>query len=82
MPRKKKTDNVVRPFICTKDPLVRDLLARMSKRSDEGLTKYKVSMDLAMKPIGKWIEDAQEEEWDKIVYLEKVKRILEEYGIK
>jgi hypothetical protein len=82
MTRKKKIDNVVRPFICTKDPLVKDLLARMSKRSDEGLTKYKVSMDLAMKPIGKWIEDAQEEGWDKIVYLEKVKRILAGYKIK
>ena len=27
----------------------------------------------AAKPIEKWIEDAQEESWDNIVYLEKIK---------
>jgi hypothetical protein len=30
----------------------------------------------ANKPIEKWIEDAQEEAWDKIVYLEKIKSLL------
>jgi|DEB0MinimDraft_6_1074348.scaffolds.fasta_scaffold328680_2 hypothetical protein len=65
---------IVKPFIATKDPLVRDLLHRFSKRSDDGITAYKCTMDRATKPLQAWITDAQEEAWDKIVYLEKLKK--------
>ena len=40
---------IIRPFVATKDPMVRDILQRMSERSDEGLTKYKVDMEMANK---------------------------------
>ena len=37
----------------------------------------------AVKPIEKWIEDAQEESWDKIVYLEKIKiELQKKEGVK
>ena len=76
MPKK-----IVRPFIATKDPMVRDILHRMSDRSDERLTKYKVNMEMANKPFGKWIDDVQEEAWDMIVYLEKVRQVLKKAKI-
>jgi len=72
---------IIRPFVATKDPMVRDILQRMSERSDEGLTKYKVDMEMANKPFGKWIDDVQEEAWDMIVYLEKVRRVLKKANI-
>ena len=72
---------IIRPFVATKDPMVRDILQRMSNRSDEGLTKYKVDMEMAKKPFSKWIDDVQEEAWDMIVYLEKVRRVLKKANI-
>tara|TARA_Y100001937_G_scaffold128397_1_gene204405 strand:- start:693 stop:926 length:234 start_codon:yes stop_codon:yes gene_type:complete len=75
------TKKISRPFIATKDPMVRDILQRMSDRSDEGLTKYKVNMEMAKKPFSKWIDDVQEEAWDMIVYLEKVRQVLKKSKI-
>lgn len=71
-----KKTKIVRPFVVTKDPMIQDLLRKFSKRSDEGISNYKVTMVQATKPISKWIEDAQEELWDGIVYLEKIKSLL------
>ena len=60
----------------TRDPLVQKLLNRMAERSEEGLAKYKHSMETAEKPLHEWIIDAQEEAWDFIVYLEKIKTLI------
>ena len=60
----------------TKDPMIQKLLKKFSKRSDEGISNYKVTMQQATKPTHAWIEDTQEELWDAIVYLEKLKSIL------
>ena len=80
MPKKK--DNVVRPFAYTKDTLIMDLLHRYAKRSEIGIATHGKTMVEATKPVAEWIEDAQEEAWDKIVYLEKLKRILSNLNIK
>ena len=64
---------IVRPFVLTKDPLVQGILKRFAKRSDDGIKKYGKTMLQATKSIAQWIDDAQEESWDKIVYLEKIK---------
>ena len=71
-----KKPKIVRPFVVTKDPLIQGLFQKFSKRSDDGITNYKVTMVQATKPLPKWIDDAQEELWDAIVYLEKIKSIL------
>jgi hypothetical protein len=71
-----KKDKIVRPFVITKDPMIQDLLRKFSERSDKGISDYKVTMVQATKPITQWIEDAQEELWDGIVYLEKIKSLL------
>ena len=64
---------IIRPFVLTKDPLVQVILERFAKRSDDGIKKYGKTMLQATKSIAQWIDDAQEESWDKIVYLEKIK---------
>jgi len=64
---------VITPYVLTKDPLVQRILERFAKRSDNGIKKYGKTMLQATKSIDQWIDDAQEESWDKIVYLEKIK---------
>ena len=64
---------IVRPFVLTKDPLVQTILERFAKRSENGIKKFKRTMLEATKSRIKWINDAQEESWDTIVYLEKLK---------
>ena len=64
---------IIRPFVLTKDPLVQVILERFAKRSENGIKKYGRTMVDATKSIDEWIDDAQEESWDKIVYLEKIK---------
>ena len=64
---------IVRPFVLTKDPLVQVILERFAKRSENSIKKYGKTMLQATKSIAQWIDDAQEESWDKIVYLEKIK---------
>ena len=50
----------------------------MAERSEEGLAKYKHSMETAEKPLHEWIIDAQEEAWDFIVYLEKIRNLIKQ----
>ena len=64
---------IIRPFVLTKDPLVQRILERFAKRSENGIKKYGRTMVDATKSIDEWIDDAQEESWDKIVFLEKIK---------
>ena len=64
---------IIRPFVLTKDPLVQTILERFAKRSENGIKKFKRTMLEATKSRIKWINDAQEESWDTIVYLEKLK---------
>ena len=57
----------------TQDPVVNRVLAKFIRRSDEGMQRFGVSMADADKPVLEWIEDAQEELMDAILYLEKLK---------
>jgi hypothetical protein len=49
----------------------------MKRRAAEGIIKYGDTMRTANKPFVQWIDDAQEEAMDFIVYLEKIKEGLE-----
>ena len=64
---------IIRPFVLTKDPLVQVILERFAKRSENGIKKYGKTMLQATKSRIKWINATQEESWDTIVYLEKLK---------
>ena len=68
---------IIRPFVLTKDPLVQVILERFAKRSENGIKKYGKTMLQATKSRIKWINDVQEETWDTIVYLEKLKTELQ-----
>lgn len=63
-------------FKLTRDPLVSAILKRANDRANQGLSDYGGTMADAKKPVIDWIGDAQEELWDAIVYLEKVKNLL------
>ena len=63
----------IHKLVFTRDALVQGILKRFAKRSDDGIKKYGKTMLQANKSIAQWIDDAQEESWDKIVYLEKIK---------
>jgi len=55
----------------TKDKMIKKIMQRMSKRADDGIKKYGSTMLHSRKSFVAWIDDAQEELWDAIVYLEK-----------
>ena len=58
--------------------MIQNIMNRMSKRSEDGIKKFGNTMDESKKPTINWIDDVQEEMWDSIVYLEKLKTILKE----
>jgi hypothetical protein len=60
----------------TKDKMIRKIMQRMSKRADDGIKKYGSTMLHSKKSFVAWIDDTQEELWDAIVYLEKLKSLM------
>lgn len=61
----------------TKDKMIRKIMQRMGKRADDGIKKYGSTMLHSKKSFIAWIDDAQEELWDAIVYLEKLKTLMD-----
>lgn len=61
----------------TKDKMIKKIMQRMSKRADDGIKKYGSTMLHSEKSFVAWIDDAQEELWDAIVYLEKLKTLMD-----
>ncbi len=61
----------------TKDKMIKKIMQRMSKRADDGIKKYGSTMLHSKKSFVAWIDDAQEELWDAIVYLEKLKTLMD-----
>jgi hypothetical protein len=62
----------------TKDKLVQSVIDRIAKRSDAGIKKFGCTMLESKKPTIAWIDEAQQELSDAIIYLEKFKHILKE----
>jgi hypothetical protein len=62
------------PTKATKDPIVNRILQRFIQRSDEGMERFGVTMADNDQPTGFWIEAAQEELMDAILYLERLKQ--------
>lgn len=57
----------------TGDPVVNRVLGKFIKRSSQGMVKFGVSMQDNNATTVHWIENAQEELMDGILYLEKLK---------
>lgn len=63
----------------SQDQLIENIISRCRERSDAGIRKYGVGVrgNPHTDPTW-WISEAQEELWDGIVYLERLKEILNE----
>jgi hypothetical protein len=60
-----------------KDSIVAAVIAKFQQRSALGIAKYGVTLDRTdLKPLD-WIQHAQEELMDGILYLEKLKQELQ-----
>jgi hypothetical protein len=64
---------------CT-DSVVRAVILKFLQRSAVGVTKYGVTLDRTDLGAGDWIQHAQEELMDGILYLEKLKQTLASRG--
>ena len=64
---------------CT-DSIVRAVVLKFLQRSAVGVTKYGVTLDRTDLGAGDWIQHAQEELMDGILYLEKLKQTLATLG--
>lgn len=58
---------------CKDDPCVDRVVHKFLRRSNAGMQKYKTSLEANKKPTLSWINDAQEEAMDFILYLERLK---------
>lgn len=61
-----------------KDSIVNSVISKFINRSDVGIKKYGVTLDRDDLDINEWINHAQEEHMDAILYLEKLKQQYQE----
>lgn len=59
------------------DSIVKSVIESFKKRSEIGILKYGKTLDRTDLTFLQWIQHAQEELMDGILYLEKIKKILE-----
>ena len=57
------------------DSIVKSVINKFITRADQGKTKYGVTLDRTDLDVIEWINHAQEEHMDAILYLEKLKTI-------
>lgn len=60
----------------TKDSIVNSVINKFIERSNFGYLKYGVTLDRDDLSVRDWIQHAQEEHMDAILYLEKLKKTL------
>jgi hypothetical protein len=78
-----KIDNII-PFsttqnrYLTQDSIVNSIIAQFATRSNVGLEKYGTTLDRRDLTLLDWIQHAQEEMMDGILYLEKIKKTMHE----
>jgi hypothetical protein len=58
------------------DSIVQAVIRKFQERSDVGVKKYGVTLDRTDLKVLDWIQHAQEELMDGILYLEKLKKEL------
>jgi hypothetical protein len=58
------------------DPVVEAVLQRIHQRATKGMVDFGISMERDVRPVRTWIDEAQTELMDAILYLEKLKRLL------
>ena len=63
------------------DSVVDSIIDQFVSRASFGKTKYGVDLDREDLSILEWIEHAKQEHMDAILYLEKLKKIVETKGL-
>ena len=58
------------------DQIIQSIKDQFQKRSDRGQRKYGTTMDRNDLTVKEWLQHAQEEAMDFVVYLEKLKQLL------
>lgn len=58
-----------------KDTILEQVITKMRERSERGIEKYGTTLDREDLTVLDWINHAQEEAMDFILYLEKLKRL-------
>ena len=62
----------------TQDSIVNSVIAQFATRSNVGVEKYGTTLDRTDLTLLDWIQHAQEEMMDGILYLEKIKKTMHE----
>jgi hypothetical protein len=65
------------PSTLTTDSIVNSVITQFVKRSNVGLAKYGTTLDRTDLSLLDWVQHAQEELMDGILYLEKIKNTLQ-----
>jgi hypothetical protein len=60
----------------TKDSVVNSIISQFAERSRVGLEKYGTTLDRTDLSLLDWVQHAQEEMMDGILYLEKIKKTI------
>ena len=68
-------------YIHKTDSIVDSIIDQFVERASFGKTKYGVDLDREDLSVLEWIEHAKQEHMDAILYLEKLKKIIETKGI-
>ena len=68
-------------FIQKTDTIVDSIIDQFISRASFGKTKYGVDLDRDDLNVLEWIEHAKQEHMDAILYLEKLKKIVETKGL-
>ena len=58
------------------DKIVQKVVDKILLRSAVGQNKYNITMDRTDLSLSEWVNHAQEEAMDLVIYLEKIKTIL------
>jgi hypothetical protein len=68
------TATVAKNTVEQKDSIVESVIRKFQERSAVGIKKYGVTLDRTDLGVADWIQHAQEELMDAILYLEKLKQ--------
>lgn len=69
-----KKENKLNITLCPDDPIVNTVVKKFLERSRQGMKKYGKSMDANNATTMEWINHAQEEAMDFVLYLERLKK--------
>lgn len=68
--------------IKVEDPIVLSVMGKFYKRSQVGIKKYGTMLNRTDLTVSEWLNHAQEEAMDLVLYLERLKSEVKEYESK